>query len=161
MGDLIGSDAAARRQSLSDLEPVTSSMPGADIGEAVDSVAHIIQVALTPVFLLSGIGALLNVFNTRLSRVSDHREHVEDLLRGEPDGHGPIVAAPPPGTVIPPDPGFGCLDRSYGHRWRIHLRRRVRPFPREHAGHRDCLLAVRPVRIGARLHSVCAGRIRG
>ena len=60
-------------------------MPG-DIGEAVDSVAHIVQVALTPVFLLSGIGALLNVFNTRLSRVSDHREHVEDLLRGEPDG---------------------------------------------------------------------------
>ena len=61
-------------------------MPGAAIGEAVDSVAHIIQVALTPVFLLSGIGALLNVFNTRLSRVSDHREHVEDLLRGDPDG---------------------------------------------------------------------------
>jgi hypothetical protein len=61
-------------------------VPGASIGEAVDSVAHIIQVALTPVFLLSGIGALLNVFNTRLSRVSDHREHVEDLLRGDPDG---------------------------------------------------------------------------
>lgn len=52
------------------------------LGEAVDSVAHIIQVALTPVFLLSGIGTLLNVFNTRLSRVSDHREHVEELLRG-------------------------------------------------------------------------------
>lgn len=50
-------------------------------GEAVDSVAHIVQVALTPVFLLSGIGTLLNVFNTRLGRVSDHREHVEDLLR--------------------------------------------------------------------------------
>jgi hypothetical protein len=52
------------------------------LGEAIDSVAHIVQVALTPVFLLSGIGTLLNVFNTRLSRVSDHREHVEDLLRG-------------------------------------------------------------------------------
>jgi hypothetical protein len=51
------------------------------LGEAIDSVAHIVQVALTPVFLLSGIGTLLNVFNTRLSRVSDHREHVEDLLR--------------------------------------------------------------------------------
>jgi hypothetical protein len=57
-------------------------MPGAGLGEAVDNVAHIIQVALTPVFLLSGIGTLLNVFNTRLSRVSDHREHVEELLRG-------------------------------------------------------------------------------
>src|ERR1700755_1502192 len=60
-------------------------MPGAAIGEAVDSVAHIIQVALTPVFLLSGIGTLLNVFNTRLSRVSDHREHVSELLHDETD----------------------------------------------------------------------------
>jgi hypothetical protein len=53
-----------------------------DVTDAVDSVAHVVQVALTPVFLLSGIGVLLNVFNTRLSRVSDHREHIEDLLQG-------------------------------------------------------------------------------
>ena len=52
---------------------------------SLDLVAHVIQVALTPVFLLSGIGTLLNVFNTRLSRVSDHREHVDELLRGELD----------------------------------------------------------------------------
>ncbi|HTB47490.1 MAG TPA: DUF2721 domain-containing protein [Acetobacteraceae bacterium] len=56
---------------------------GQDYGDAVDSVAHIVQVALTPVFLLSGIGTLLNVFNTRLSRVSDHREHAMEMLRGE------------------------------------------------------------------------------
>lgn len=56
-----------------------------DLTDAVDSVAHVVQVALTPVFLLSGIGTLLNVFNTRLSRVSDHREHIEELLRGELD----------------------------------------------------------------------------
>ena len=31
-------------------------------GSGVDSVAHIIQAALTPVFLLSGIATLLNVF---------------------------------------------------------------------------------------------------
>lgn len=37
----------------------------------IDSVAHVIQVALTPVFLLSAIAALLNVFSTRLGRVSD------------------------------------------------------------------------------------------
>lgn len=46
-------------------------------------VARIIQVALTPVFLISGIGALLNVFNTRLARVSDHSEHINDLLKAE------------------------------------------------------------------------------
>jgi hypothetical protein len=56
-----------------------------DLADAVDSVAHVIQVALTPVFLLSGVGTLLNVFNTRLSRVSDHREHVAELLRDEND----------------------------------------------------------------------------
>ena len=33
--------------------------------DSVDSVAHVIQVALTPVFLLSGIASLLGVpFNT-------------------------------------------------------------------------------------------------
>ena len=40
-------------------------------GSALDTVAHIIQVALTPVFLLSGIATLLNVFSTRLARVAD------------------------------------------------------------------------------------------
>ena len=62
-----------------------SPLPGFDLGDAVDSIAHVVQVALTPVFLLSGIGTLLNVFNTRLSRVSDHRAYVTDLLRGEAD----------------------------------------------------------------------------
>ncbi len=60
-------------------------LPGLPAGQAIDNVAHIIQVALTPVFLLSGIGTLLNVFNTRLSRVSDHRDHAYDLLHGEGD----------------------------------------------------------------------------
>ena len=32
-------------------------------GSALDNIAHIIQVALTPVFLLSGIATLLNVFS--------------------------------------------------------------------------------------------------
>jgi hypothetical protein len=60
-------------------------LPGIDSTLAVENVAHLVQVALTPVFLLSGIGALLNVFNTRLSRVSDHREHTAELLRGDCD----------------------------------------------------------------------------
>jgi hypothetical protein len=37
----------------------------------LDDAAHLIQVALTPVFLLSGIAALLNVFAGRLARVAD------------------------------------------------------------------------------------------
>ena len=37
----------------------------------LDEAAHLIQVALTPVFLLSGIAALMNVFAGRLARVAD------------------------------------------------------------------------------------------
>jgi hypothetical protein len=62
-----------------------SAIPGLGPSDAVDSIAHIVQVALTPVFLLSGIGTLLNLFNTRLSRVSDHREHAASLLSDETD----------------------------------------------------------------------------
>ena len=62
-------------------------MPDLAMGVPLENVAHVIQVALTPVFLLSGIGTLLNVFNTRLARVTDHMEHAEELLAqpGSPD----------------------------------------------------------------------------
>ena len=63
---------------------VTSGIP-------VDSIAHVIQVALTPVFLLSGIGTLLNVFNTRLARVSDHAEHASTLLKACEDADAAVV----------------------------------------------------------------------
>ena len=51
--------------------------------DPIGLVAHLIQTALTPVFLLSGIASLLIVFNTRLARVSDHVAYVSDLLRRE------------------------------------------------------------------------------
>ena len=50
---------------------------------SLESVAHIIQLALTPVFLLSGIAALLNVFATRLGRVADQVDAVSTRLEGE------------------------------------------------------------------------------
>jgi hypothetical protein len=46
-------------------------MFGTEPSVILGSVVHIIQVALTPVFLLSGIATLLNVFSTRLARVAD------------------------------------------------------------------------------------------
>ena len=64
---------------------MANPLPGVSPAEAVDTVAHIIQVALTPVFLLSGIGTLLNVFNTRESRVADHAEHAAELLQSTTD----------------------------------------------------------------------------
>src|SRR5262249_48598082 len=45
-----------------------------------ESAAHVVQLALTPVFLLSGIAALLNVFAARLGRVADQT----DRLSSEP-----------------------------------------------------------------------------
>jgi len=56
------------------------------MGVPLENVAHVIQVTLTPVFLLSGVGTLLNVFSTRLARVTDHMEHSEELLRAHPNG---------------------------------------------------------------------------
>ena len=41
---------------------------------SLQDAAHLIQTALTPVFLLSGIGTLLNVFAGRLARVADQAD---------------------------------------------------------------------------------------
>jgi hypothetical protein len=46
------------------------------------ATAHVVQTALAPVFMLSGIGALLNVFASRLARVGDQ---ADQLARGPCD----------------------------------------------------------------------------
>ena len=51
--------------------------------DTVESVAHVIQVALTPVFLLSGIASLLGVLSTRLARVADRVDALADQLEGD------------------------------------------------------------------------------
>jgi hypothetical protein len=62
-------------------------MPGAlNQISSLDLVAHIIQVALTPVFLLSGIATLLNVFSTRLARVADRVDQITTAMEdADPD----------------------------------------------------------------------------
>ena len=55
------------------MEPIAdlfqvSSLPG---------LAHTIQLALAPVFLLNGIAAILNMLTGRLSRVVDHARRIE------------------------------------------------------------------------------------
>jgi hypothetical protein len=50
----------------------------------LEEAARIVQMALTPVFLLSGIAALLNVFAGRLGRVADQT----DALAAETGGAG-------------------------------------------------------------------------
>jgi hypothetical protein len=51
--------------------------------EVVD-IAHAIQLALAPVFLLSGIGVLLGVLTSRLARIVDRARQVEDKLKCAP-----------------------------------------------------------------------------
>ncbi|HEX8382890.1 MAG TPA: DUF2721 domain-containing protein [Sphingomonas sp.] len=46
---------------------------------AVSSIAQTIQLSLSPVFMLAGIGALLNVLAGRLSRVVDRTRALEML----------------------------------------------------------------------------------
>jgi hypothetical protein len=50
--------------------------------EVVD-IAHAIQFAVAPVFLLSGIGVLLGVLTNRLARIVDRARKVEESKRLE------------------------------------------------------------------------------
>jgi CBS domain containing-hemolysin-like protein len=52
----------------------------ANFGQATD-VAHLIQVALTPIFLISAIGVTLNVLTSRLARIVDRARAMEDAVR--------------------------------------------------------------------------------
>ena len=47
---------------------------------SVVTVAEIVRLALAPVFLLSGIGAFLNVLASRLSRIVDRSRDIEPRL---------------------------------------------------------------------------------
>lgn len=51
------------------------------ISFAINDAAHVVQLALTPIFLLTGIASLLNVFTTRLGRIADQ----VDKLAAEAD----------------------------------------------------------------------------
>jgi hypothetical protein len=48
--------------------------------EVVD-IAHAIELAVAPVFLLSGIGVFLGVLTNRLARIVDRARKVEEALR--------------------------------------------------------------------------------
>lgn len=50
-----------------------------DSSSGLSSLSHAIQLAVAPVFLLSGIGALLAVLTNRLSRVIDRARALEEL----------------------------------------------------------------------------------
>ena len=48
----------------------------------VSTIAHLIQLAIAPVFLLAGIGAILNVLAARLARIVDRSRKLEEEIGG-------------------------------------------------------------------------------
>jgi hypothetical protein len=49
---------------------------------AASSIGHAIQLAVAPVFLLAGVGALLNVLTSRLARIIDRVLLIEQRIAG-------------------------------------------------------------------------------
>ncbi len=57
------------------------NLPGLDLTQiAVSDVAHAMQLALGPVFLLNGVGVMLAMLTTRLSRIVDRARDLEARL---------------------------------------------------------------------------------
>jgi hypothetical protein len=46
----------------------------------VTAIAHVIQLAVAPVFLLTGVGAVLAVLTQRLARIIDRARVLEERL---------------------------------------------------------------------------------
>ncbi|MDR3472727.1 MAG: DUF2721 domain-containing protein [Devosia sp.] len=65
-----------------------TSAVGAVTGTAIEGSAHLVQLALTPVFLLTAIAGFLNVFTGRLARVADR---VNAITRAKLEGQ-PVLA---------------------------------------------------------------------
>ena len=58
-------------------------MPGVDL--QTENVAKLIQLALGPVFLISGVGITLNMLTSRLSRIVDRARTLEDRREAATD----------------------------------------------------------------------------
>ncbi|MFI5209170.1 MAG: DUF2721 domain-containing protein [Gemmatimonadales bacterium] len=50
------------------------------LGTRVADIAHVIQLAVAPVFLLSGVAATLTVLTNRLARIIDRARNIETAL---------------------------------------------------------------------------------
>ena len=56
------------------------------------SIAHTIQLAVAPVFLLAGIGSMLGVLTNRLARVIDKARKLEERFPAGSDPAAPDIA---------------------------------------------------------------------
>ncbi len=54
--------------------------------EGISSIAGAIQLSIAPVFLLTGVGAILGVLTNRLARIVDRSRVLHDRLDTDPEG---------------------------------------------------------------------------
>lgn len=57
----------------------------------IDEIAHLIQLAIAPVFLLTGVGTLLNVLSGRLARIIDRARVLEQRLESREPIHAAAI----------------------------------------------------------------------
>jgi phosphoglycerol transferase MdoB-like AlkP superfamily enzyme len=57
----------------------------------IDQIAHLIQLSVAPVFLLTGIGTLLNVLSGRLARIIDRARVLEQQLDAPAPPHAAAI----------------------------------------------------------------------
>jgi hypothetical protein len=55
-----------------------------DIASDVTTIAHVIQLSIAPVFLLTAVGAMLGVLSNRLSRAVDRARSLESRAKTAP-----------------------------------------------------------------------------
>lgn len=58
---------------------------------SVTTVAHVIQLAVAPVFLLTGVGTILSVMTSRLSRIIDRFRVLEDIAPDADEACSPLA----------------------------------------------------------------------
>jgi Protein of unknown function (DUF2721) len=66
-------------------EPTNANRTHLSATSNLTDVAHVIQVAVAPVFLLSGIGGMLSVLITRLGRIVDRSRTLDERLETAAD----------------------------------------------------------------------------
>jgi hypothetical protein len=61
-------------------------------GSPISDIAHTIQLAIAPVFLLTALGTFLAVLSTRLARITDRTRVLENLASAQPGVHAEELA---------------------------------------------------------------------
>jgi hypothetical protein len=58
----------------------------------ITSIASAIQLSIAPVFLLTGVGAILGVLTNRLARIVDRSRVLDERLQANPEGMDHIAS---------------------------------------------------------------------